>query len=990
MSFSDFKGETPDLTESEKKEIKEEKSEPTVLNLVLLGTGYHHLQPNKKHILLDLVKSIDTQTVDSKESKTKQNQFLHIIDGIGGKITKRDLKGTHFKTTDHPMLGTYQFNKDGIKVATSSTVDPISDKFPTKIPAKIESKIEIEEKTLQDSEKEEKETKEEQKSEPTKTYNTIQIDKQPISQFSTTSTTETKAKITGKGFKSGIMETVALVLKMVEAGKTPLTLNMYGFSRGADTALRISNVLNAQYGREMLKVNIFAIDPVPGTGRRSSAKARLVPSIVEEYKSILMSDEATPGFEPTDKRRLIVQDPDSTKVSTDIYRGIHGGALNLKYKPKKSSDKKAIENANAKTNISAKMLWLTIQDFAEAHGTRIKETGLDQTWKDADKKIVTTPSKDLSGEEKKLSPEERKLNLYSQMIIHDAAFQSRKAQLLGKREFVTRKDDFFLHGTDYFMDEAHLNLFCGKFPVYFDYFFQAGREFIKADDAKRREMQASLRDEITLISENENLIQSLKQLGYITKPDLVDSMVLPAALDQKIIMQDSKEIKPFHDQYPHYFDYFFNNGRKYFAATEDQRAQMRNAMEKELEKMKFQDILLFSVLEKQNYPTSLQKLTFPQGIPVTVDELGLGYNGQPQNELARLWHGIQTITNQILVGNDDSAPKTVAQELHDKTIQILKMDLEPSKKVEVIQDMLATKVLLDSNPKLSWKLAGIVGNAEIYAKYIEKVLNGLALSEAKNPTQNTKIASYINNMREDIHKIMLSDADDKTKIDKMSWFAKDMHTHYTILKNVSELRPQSNKWMKLVKNIVKRLEMLVKFKKPTQVYADIATRKLGQYLNRFQWFGSNWFGLRNAALTTQKNIIAEHTLLALDQIRLAGFGNDKATIHFILKIAQRCARELRIGEAQYEGQLDKVLRQFTIDLASFNTLPKTPEQVDKLNDIIKKYEKQLKSSLTIGAQITPYHGDQKISAAPQRLFSRSDREETKEEVKEVKKTKSPT
>ena len=76
--------------------------------------------------------------------------------------------------------------------------------------------------------------------------------------------TEIGGNLRGDGYLDAIKEICVLAEDMLRAGKSPLVLNLFGFSRGGDTILRAANTLFGLYG-DAVQVNIFAVDPVPGT-----------------------------------------------------------------------------------------------------------------------------------------------------------------------------------------------------------------------------------------------------------------------------------------------------------------------------------------------------------------------------------------------------------------------------------------------------------------------------------------------------------------------------------------------------------------------------------------------------------------------------------------------------------------------------------------------------------------------------------------------------
>lgn len=272
----------------------------TVLNIIYMGTACHHCNKDSQCILTALHKVIDTS-----------QQFVHIIDGPGAKPKKKKKNLVdEQKALENPMLGTYDFTCE---------FDAKENKLKmTKTPHHLG--------TLQTMVKE-----------------TIH------------------GKIRGKGYKKVVEEIIQVCDALMKSGKIkfPLIINMYGYSRGGDTTLRAANILQAEYGLKDVRINIFAIDPVPGPWRKQHMKARIIPPIVDEYHSTLMAHELTPGYEPMDASWLIPLDPVKTKIYHKVCFGGHGTAMTV---PK-----------NSQIADSAMLLWDNIHRFAARHGTRFKK-----------------------------------------------------------------------------------------------------------------------------------------------------------------------------------------------------------------------------------------------------------------------------------------------------------------------------------------------------------------------------------------------------------------------------------------------------------------------------------------------------------------------------------------------------------------------------------------------------------------------------------------
>lgn len=84
---------------------------------------------------------------------------------------------------------------------------------------------------------------------------------------------------------------------IMRKGKVPKKVNIIGWSRGGVTAIMLANALAKDPATKSIKVNIFAIDPVPGSGNFQPHRC-FVPGNVEQYVGVYARDERSKGFAP--------------------------------------------------------------------------------------------------------------------------------------------------------------------------------------------------------------------------------------------------------------------------------------------------------------------------------------------------------------------------------------------------------------------------------------------------------------------------------------------------------------------------------------------------------------------------------------------------------------------------------------------------------------------------------------------------------------------
>lgn len=413
----------------------------------------------------DSYQSVLTQLVKSID--VSEDQLVHLIDG----------PGATGKSKDHPMLGTYDF----------------------------ECHYDHQSKTLVKS----------------KTPKKIFVSRSG-------SASKVGGLVAGEGYEDAIDEVVAMVEALVEAGKFPIELNLTGFSRGADTMLRLSNVLNAMYKRDVVRVNIFALDPVPGTGRQASKKARVIPDNVQEYEAVLMRDERGALLRSQDKRHLTVQRPDVTRVTHHLYHGVHGDGNYFRANPAGSEDrpKKRYEAMQD----TPRLVWDDLWKFAERHGVRFRNNEFNYL----EKQKVSGKSVYTEHGSKPLGDNER-LAAYTRMLRNKAAYRSGTVGY--DRSFTHDESSYFLHGIGYFRDKQHVLLFRKHYPQCFNYFFQKNR------GAPPSPWQA-VANEIRQMPDA--MVKSLEEYLHLNLQKRVNHelIVVPATKGIPVVLSDLEKNKP--------------------------------------------------------------------------------------------------------------------------------------------------------------------------------------------------------------------------------------------------------------------------------------------------------------------------------------------------------------------------------------------------------------------------------------------------------------
>lgn len=135
------------------------------------------------------------------------------------------------------------------------------------------------------------------------------------------------AKATGEGMQALLDEADDYIEFIIKKNNNnpPKTINLKGYSRGADACIRLVNRIYEKHPQ--IKINLFLVDPVPGPFHRDDDGSYIIPGNVERFDVTFMKDEKIPFFKPQHMGRLVIQNPFTTQVHEHYLAGVHGEAL---------------------------------------------------------------------------------------------------------------------------------------------------------------------------------------------------------------------------------------------------------------------------------------------------------------------------------------------------------------------------------------------------------------------------------------------------------------------------------------------------------------------------------------------------------------------------------------------------------------------------------------------------------------------------------------
>lgn len=132
-----------------------------------------------------------------------------------------------------------------------------------------------------------------------------------------------RRKITGDGVDALVFEAQQYIQHIVKEnnGVLPEEVVLQGFSRGADTCVRIANVLKYLN----INVKLLLIDPVPGPGRRHDEHSFIIPDNVVSCQIVTMANEHHLGYKPQDRDSYVFEGSPEVKFNT--LTGNHGAGI---------------------------------------------------------------------------------------------------------------------------------------------------------------------------------------------------------------------------------------------------------------------------------------------------------------------------------------------------------------------------------------------------------------------------------------------------------------------------------------------------------------------------------------------------------------------------------------------------------------------------------------------------------------------------------------
>lgn len=301
-------------------------------------------------------------------------------------------------------------------------------------------------------------------------------------------------------------------------------INLTGFSRGSVTSIYIANNLKREEealaakeqqlmseGKQLeagdkklltqlknINLNLFLMDPVAGMSDKSKMDGRVIPDNVKNFVAVYQTDEMRRDFKPQDLTRLIIDSPQTTKVSLLPMYGNHSDTTKIK------SDQMIA---------GPQIMWHSLHQFLTQHGTRFKEDKKPEiVYSNNYKPPMALPDNPSAKELLKLfsaNHEERDAYLASGLTskLSDGIPTPRTQRTLNNHL------QFYVKNSDFFTNQLERELFKITYPKTFNYLFEKNQfdiRFPNDSHSSKADVETEL---ATLKQDNPELFAHLKARG---------------------------------------------------------------------------------------------------------------------------------------------------------------------------------------------------------------------------------------------------------------------------------------------------------------------------------------------------------------------------------------------------------------------------------------------------------------------------------------------
>jgi hypothetical protein len=303
-------------------------------------------------------------------------------------------------------------------------------------------------------------------------------------------------------------------------------INLAGFSRGSVTSIYIANYLKEEQknltekeqklaleGKQLdagekklltqlqsINLNMFLMDPVAGMTDKNKMEGRRIPDNVKSVVSVIQIDEMRRDFKPQDITRLVIDSPQTTKVSTLPMYGNHSDLIRIK---------------NNDMTAGPKIAWHSLHQFLTQHGTRFTNDAKPQMiYSEGDPTdLDANPSA------------QQLLELFSENHEQRVAFlkSGMKTKLFDgipvprAPRSINDHLHYYVKNSDFFTNQLERELFKITYPKTFNYLFEKKRFDPRyPNDSGDNNNKADVEEELAVLKgANSKLFNRLVDKGHV-------------------------------------------------------------------------------------------------------------------------------------------------------------------------------------------------------------------------------------------------------------------------------------------------------------------------------------------------------------------------------------------------------------------------------------------------------------------------------------------
>lgn len=312
--------------------------------------------------------------------------------------------------------------------------------------------------------------------------------------------------VTGEGVESSLLEASTYLEEIIakNRGKLPKELNLQGFSRGADSCVRLANIIYQMH--PSIKINLFLVDPVPGPRRRDDPNSYYLPPSVQDCQINLMLNEHRQPYDPQHEDRYVFTNP-KTKVSINYLPGRHGAGLSTR------------EGSALTPKVSQTLVQDGLLKFNIEHGVLPKNTTC-PNWHYSVGSLGHNEPRPLDTPQKPLRKQQRFAYLCEAMDAFQRLSGRWKTKMYHQRRIYYDRAKY-VEDAHLFLNQEHRELFKKLYPATFNWFFEKN---VKSKGLKQAHTKAAVFRELKKLNQPpytefyENFIRSFG-MSEVTKLD---------------------------------------------------------------------------------------------------------------------------------------------------------------------------------------------------------------------------------------------------------------------------------------------------------------------------------------------------------------------------------------------------------------------------------------------------------------------------------------